>query len=155
MHNRESDLTDRFDRYGYWGICFLYGTFFVLSGLVSVEKTYDNSEAIRKAVQFFLSTQNEEGGWGESLESCPSEVISQTKLYVTITINFNGSKQHTNKIFFFLSRKLCLMLLQFYLTHSDVCLKQKFTPLDGNKTNLVQTSWAMLGLMYGGQVSIH
>nr|GEU84717.1 dammarenediol II synthase-like [Tanacetum cinerariifolium] len=86
--------------YGYWGICFLYGTFFALAGLVSAGKTYDNSEAVCKAVNFFLSTQNEDGGWGESFKSCPSEV---------------------------------------------------YTPLDGNRTNLVQTSWAMLGLMLGGQ----
>ncbi|KVH89383.1 Prenyltransferase/squalene oxidase [Cynara cardunculus var. scolymus] len=86
--------------YGYWGICFLYGTFFTLGGLVSAGKTYNNSEAVAKAVNFFLSTQNEEGGWGESIRSCPSEV---------------------------------------------------YTPLDGNRTNLVQTSWAMLGLMLGGQ----
>ncbi|KAL8108334.1 hypothetical protein AgCh_024698 [Apium graveolens] len=59
--------------YGYWGICFLYGTYYALSGLASVGKTYDNSEAVRKGVQFFISTQNEEGGWGESFESCPSE----------------------------------------------------------------------------------
>ncbi|KAL8108332.1 hypothetical protein AgCh_024696 [Apium graveolens] len=43
------------------------------NGLASVGKTYDNSEAVRKGVQFFISTQNEEGGWGESFESCPSE----------------------------------------------------------------------------------
>ncbi|GKC00085.1 dammarenediol II synthase-like protein [Tanacetum coccineum] len=87
--------------YGYWGICFLYGTFFALAGLVSAGKRYDNSEAVHKAVNFLLAIQNEEGGWGESFESCPSEV---------------------------------------------------YTPLDGNRTNLVQTSWAMLGLMFGGQV---
>ncbi|GER32705.1 amyrin synthase [Striga asiatica] len=86
--------------YGYWGICFLYGTFFVLRGLASAGKTYNDSAAVRKGVEFFLSTQSEEGGWGESLESCPS---------------------------------------------------MKYTPLEGNHTNLVQTSWAMLGLMYGGQ----
>nr|XP_017234765.1 PREDICTED: dammarenediol II synthase-like isoform X1 [Daucus carota subsp. sativus]XP_017234838.1 PREDICTED: dammarenediol II synthase-like isoform X2 [Daucus carota subsp. sativus] len=86
--------------YGFWGICFLYGTYFALSALASVGKTYNNSEAVRIAVEFFLSTQNEEGGWGESLESCPSE---------------------------------------------------KFTPLMDNRTNLVQTSWAMLGLIRGGQ----
>ncbi|KAL1834019.1 hypothetical protein ACET3Z_003670 [Daucus carota] len=59
--------------YGFWGICFLYGTYFALSALASVGKTYNNSEAVRIAVKFFLSKQNEEGGWGESLESCPSE----------------------------------------------------------------------------------
>ncbi|XP_060196035.1 dammarenediol II synthase-like isoform X2 [Lycium barbarum] len=86
--------------YGYWGICFLYGTSCVLVGLAAAGKTYENSEAVRKAVNFYLSTQNEEGGWGESLKSCPT---------------------------------------------------MKYTPLEGNRTNLVQTSWAMLGLMYAGQ----
>nr|GFB50694.1 dammarenediol II synthase-like [Tanacetum cinerariifolium] len=59
--------------YGYWGVCFLYGTFFVLQGLVSCGKTFENSETVRKAVKFLLSTQNSEGGWGESFESCPQE----------------------------------------------------------------------------------
>ncbi|XP_058208036.1 dammarenediol II synthase-like isoform X4 [Rhododendron vialii] len=86
--------------YEYWGICFIYGTFFALGGFASVGKTYNNSEAVRRVVGFLLSTQNEEGGWGESLESCPS---------------------------------------------------MKYQPLEGNRTNLVQTSWAILGLLYGGQ----
>ncbi|KAI3741440.1 hypothetical protein L1987_59113 [Smallanthus sonchifolius] len=72
----------------------------LLQGLVSCGKTYENSETVRKAVKFLLSTQNSEGGWGESFESCPQE---------------------------------------------------KFIPLSGNRTNLVQTSWAMLGLLFGGQ----
>ncbi|KAI8561238.1 hypothetical protein RHMOL_Rhmol04G0322900 [Rhododendron molle] len=58
--------------YGYWGVCFVYGTFFVLRGLASVGKTYSNSKAVRQGVRFLLSTQNKEGGWGESLKSCPS-----------------------------------------------------------------------------------
>ncbi|KAK1422787.1 hypothetical protein QVD17_18074 [Tagetes erecta] len=32
------------------------------------------------------------------------------------------------------------------------CTSEVYTTLDGNRTNLVQTSWAMLGLMSGGQV---
>ncbi|CAH1441269.1 unnamed protein product [Lactuca virosa] len=87
--------------YGYWGLCFMYGTFFALRALSAAGKTYDNNEAVCKGVKFLLSTQNEEGGWGESRLSCPREV---------------------------------------------------YTPLDGNRTNLVQTSWAMLGLMFSGQV---
>ncbi|XP_047307745.1 dammarenediol II synthase-like [Impatiens glandulifera] len=86
--------------YGYWGICFIYATFFVLRGLNACGKTYYSCEAIRKGVKFLLSIQNEEGGWGESLESCPS---------------------------------------------------MTYQPLEGNRTNLVQTSWALLGLLYGGQ----
>ncbi|KAL6992254.1 alpha-amyrin synthase [Sarracenia purpurea var. burkii] len=86
--------------YGYWGICFIYGTFFVLGGLASAGKTYNNCQAMRRGVEFLLSIQNEEGGWGESLESCPS---------------------------------------------------MEYQPLEGNRTNLVQTSWAMMGLIHGGQ----
>ncbi|XP_058193552.1 dammarenediol II synthase-like [Rhododendron vialii] len=86
--------------YGYWGICFIYGTFFVLGGLASAGRTYNNCQAVRRGVEFLLNSQNEEGGWGESLESCPS---------------------------------------------------MKYQPLEGNRTNLVQTSWAMLGLIHGGQ----
>nr|KAJ0228288.1 hypothetical protein LSAT_V11C100030420 [Lactuca sativa] len=62
-------------------------------------KSHDNNEAVFKGVKFLHSTQNEEGGWGESRLSCPREV---------------------------------------------------YTPFDGNQTNLVQTSWAMLGLMFSG-----
>ncbi|XP_031129627.1 dammarenediol II synthase-like [Ipomoea triloba] len=86
--------------YGYWGICFLYGTCFALLGLTAAGKNYENSKAIRKAAYFYLSKQTQDGGWGECLESCPS---------------------------------------------------MKYIPLEGNRTNLVQTSWAMLGLMYTGQ----
>ncbi|MGI4370258.1 hypothetical protein ACR2V4_27070, partial [Klebsiella pneumoniae] len=85
--------------YGYWGICFIYGTFFVLRGFAAVGRTYNNCQAVRRGVGFLLATQNEEGGWGESLESCPS---------------------------------------------------MKYQPMDGNRTNLVQTSWAMLGLIQSG-----
>ncbi|KAI3680964.1 hypothetical protein L6452_35744 [Arctium lappa] len=86
--------------YGYWGICFVYAACFVLGGLDAAGKTYNNCEAVRKGVNFVLSTQNEDGGWGESYKSCTTEV---------------------------------------------------YTSLDGNRTNLVQTSWAMLGLMSAGQ----
>nr|GMD09724.1 dammarenediol II synthase-like [Ipomoea batatas] len=35
--------------YGFWGICFLYGTCFALLGLAAAGKTYENSEAIRQS----------------------------------------------------------------------------------------------------------
>ncbi|PSS29011.1 Dammarenediol II synthase [Actinidia chinensis var. chinensis] len=70
--------------YGYWGICFIYGTFFGLRGLASAGKTYENNKAVRRAVQFLLSTQNEEGGWGENLESVPSMVIPILKFYIRL-----------------------------------------------------------------------
>ena len=63
-------------RYGNWGICFIYGTWFALQGLKAAGKTYKNCLAIRKGVDFLLKTQREDGGWGESHLSCPRKVIN-------------------------------------------------------------------------------
>ena len=30
---------------------------------------------------------------------------------------------------------------------------QKYVPLEGSRSNVAQTAWAMMGLMYAGQVS--
>ncbi|XP_062078769.1 beta-amyrin synthase-like [Humulus lupulus] len=86
--------------YGNWGICFTYGSWFALRALAVVGKTYNNSETVRKAVEFLLQTQREDGGWGESYTSCPN------KEYVSI----------------------------------EKC-----------GSNLVQTAWAMMGLIHAGQ----
>lgn len=87
--------------YGNWGVCFIYGTFFAVRGLVAAGKTYDNCEAVRKAVRFLLEIQNIEGGWGESYLSCPNK---------------------------------------------------KYTPLDDNRTNVVNTGQALMVLIMGGQM---
>lgn len=63
-------------RYGNWGICFIYGTTFAIGGLVAAGKTYNNSLSIRKAVDFLLNSQCEDGGWGETCISCSKKVIS-------------------------------------------------------------------------------
>nr|BBI55113.1 multifunctional oxidosqualene cyclase [Bauhinia forficata] len=81
---------------GFWGVCYIYGTRFALNGLEAAGKNYNNCLAMRRGVDFLLSKQNEDGGWGESYLSC------------------------TNKI---------------------------YTALDGNKSNLVQTAWALLALI--------
>ncbi|KAH9619881.1 hypothetical protein KSS87_009593 [Heliosperma pusillum] len=57
--------------YGNWGVCFTYGTWFALGGLTATGKSYSNCEAIRKGVDFLLTSQKEDGGWGESYVSCP------------------------------------------------------------------------------------
>ncbi|KAL9459827.1 hypothetical protein AB3S75_003102 [Citrus x aurantiifolia] len=87
--------------YGSWGICFTYGAWFAISGLVAAKKTYSNCLAIRKATDFLLKIQCEDGGWGESYRSCPNK---------------------------------------------------QYIPLDGNRSNLVQTAWAMMSLIHAGQM---
>lgn len=62
-------------RYGNWGVCFTYGTWFALGGLAATGKTYKNCLAVRKAVDFLLRSQRPDGGWGESYLSCPEKVI--------------------------------------------------------------------------------
>ncbi|EEC83118.1 hypothetical protein OsI_28277 [Oryza sativa Indica Group] len=88
-------------RFGSWGICFTYGTWFAIEGLSAVGQCYDDSTCIRKACKFLLSKQLTNGGWGES------HLSSRTKAY---------------------------------------------TNLDGEKSHIVNTAWAMLALMKAGQV---
>ncbi|XP_058113479.1 cycloartenol synthase-like isoform X2 [Magnolia sinica] len=86
--------------YGKWGVCYTYGTWFGVMGLVAGGRTYQNSGRIRKACNFLLSKQLASGGWGESYLSCQNKV---------------------------------------------------YTNLEGNKSHLVNTGWAMLALIAAGQ----
>ncbi|KAL1318851.1 hypothetical protein HN51_071131 [Arachis hypogaea] len=86
--------------YGSWGICFTYGTWFGIKGLIDAGKSYQDSHSIRRACDFLLSKQLTSGGWGESYLSCQQKV---------------------------------------------------YTNLEGNKSHLVNTAWAMLALIEAGQ----
>ncbi|BBG98696.1 hypothetical protein Prudu_008174 [Prunus dulcis] len=86
--------------YGNWGVCFTYGSWFALGGLAAAGKTFNNCLTVRKGVNFLLTTQRENGGWGESYLSCP---------------------------------------------------KKEYVPLEENRSNLVHTAWAMMGLIQAGQ----
>ncbi|XP_027357963.1 cycloartenol synthase-like [Abrus precatorius] len=86
--------------YGSWGICYTYGTWFGIKGLIAAGKRYQDSHSIRRACEFLLSKQHPCGGWGESYVSCQHKV---------------------------------------------------YTNLDGNKSHVVNTAWAMLALIETGQ----
>ncbi|KAK6944653.1 Squalene cyclase, C-terminal [Dillenia turbinata] len=70
--------------YGSWGICFTYGTWFGIKGLVAAGRNFNSCSTIRKACDFLLSKQLPSGGWGESYLS------SQDKVYT----NLEGNKSH-------------------------------------------------------------
>ncbi|XP_052199211.1 cycloartenol synthase-like isoform X2 [Diospyros lotus] len=86
--------------YGSWGVCYTYGTWFGIKGLVAGGRGCRNSHSIRKACDFLLSKQLDSGGWGESYLSCQDKV---------------------------------------------------YTNIQGNRSHVVNTGWAMLALMEGGQ----
>ncbi|GMJ00915.1 cycloartenol synthase 1 [Hibiscus trionum] len=71
--------------YGSWGVCFTYGTWFGVKGLVAAGKSFNNSSSIQKACNFLLSKQLSSGGWGES-----SFMSKQGQVYS----NIEGSKAH-------------------------------------------------------------
>ncbi|OMO87703.1 Prenyltransferase/squalene oxidase [Corchorus olitorius] len=70
--------------YGSWGVCFTYGTWFGVKGLVAAGKNFSNCPSIRKACKFLLSKQLPSGGWGESYLSCQNKVYS----------NIEGNEPH-------------------------------------------------------------
>ena len=61
-------------RYGSWGVCFTYGTWFGITALAAAGSTLDNDPALYRAVQFLVSKQRLDGGWGESYLSCQDKV---------------------------------------------------------------------------------
>ena len=59
--------------YGSWAVCFTYGTWFGIEALVMAGERVD-SPAVLRAVDFLLSKQNSDGGWGEDFLSCVRKV---------------------------------------------------------------------------------
>lgn len=71
--------------YGSWGICFTYAGMFALESLASVGEKYDNSTRVKKACEFLIGKQREDGGWGESYKSCETGVYVQRESQIVMT----------------------------------------------------------------------
>lgn len=54
---------------GSWGVCFTYGTWFGVWGLVAAGLRREHP-ALKAAVRFLHERQRPDGGWSETLESC-------------------------------------------------------------------------------------
>lgn len=54
--------------FGSWAICFTYATMFALESLSLAGKNCSNSKEVRKACEFLIGKQKEDGGWGETFE---------------------------------------------------------------------------------------
>jgi lanosterol synthase len=54
---------------GSWGVCFTYGTWFGVWGLVAAGVA-PGHPSLRAAVRFLRERQRSDGGWSETIESC-------------------------------------------------------------------------------------
>ncbi|WP_175639539.1 squalene--hopene cyclase [Metabacillus schmidteae] len=85
--------------YGRWGVCYLYGTWAAVTGMISVGVS-PNSVVIQKAIHWLESVQLGSGGWGESCYSSeqkkytplPYSTPSQTSWALDALIQSNAYK---------------------------------------------------------------
>jgi squalene-hopene/tetraprenyl-beta-curcumene cyclase len=84
--------------FGRWGVNHIYGTWCVVSALAQLNLGHD---MIARAVQWILSKQNSDGGWGESCHSYVDEsfagigtsTASQTA-WAVMTLQWAGKGNH-------------------------------------------------------------
>jgi cycloartenol synthase len=115
---------------GKWGVCFTYGTWFACEALTACVEmdlaNQDAKQAVERACFFLLTKQNDDGGWGESAESCvekryirqPSTVVHTAWAVLTLCLA-------TNKSLFAASiDKACALLAQRQTSCGDWPLQE-------------------------------
>ncbi|XP_065879219.1 beta-amyrin synthase 1-like [Euphorbia lathyris] len=110
----------------------------------------DVETALAKATQYLENTQNSNGSWYGDWGVC---YIYGT-YFALRGLAAVGKTCENSKVV----RKGCEFLLskqlnsggwgESYLSYTNL----EYTPLEGNKSHLIQTAWAMMGLIHGGQV---
>ena len=61
--------------WGRWGVNFIYGTWSALAGLRAIGEDL-NAAHVRRAVQWLIEHQNDDGGWGETIASYDDERLA-------------------------------------------------------------------------------
>ncbi|PWZ01644.1 putative lanosterol synthase [Testicularia cyperi] len=87
--------------FGSWAICFTYATMFAVESLSLAGHTYENSDALKRACDFLISKQMDDGGWGETYKSCETGEYSHASksqvvqtAWVVITLLHAKYPQH-------------------------------------------------------------
>ncbi|KNC50324.1 cycloartenol synthase [Thecamonas trahens ATCC 50062] len=70
--------------YGSWAVCFTYGTWFGVEGLIAAGRK-PTAKSLVKACAFLVANQNSDGGWGESFLSSSEKVYSPCESQVVNT----------------------------------------------------------------------
>ena len=70
--------------YGSWGVCFLYAICFAVDAYCSIGLTLEN-DSLRRACEFVVSKQREDGSWGESYLSSETKVYSESKVGLVVS----------------------------------------------------------------------
>jgi len=71
----KADQKENGSWYGRWGVNYIYGTWSVLAGLRMIHEEMDRPY-VRKAAEWLISVQNEDGGWGETCESYANPALA-------------------------------------------------------------------------------
>ena len=84
--------------YGSWGVCFTYGTWFGIEGLIAAGEN-PKAPCIQKANQWLLSKQNKNGGWGESYVACVDKAYTadgtgEVSAFIFYFVEFIRSSSH-------------------------------------------------------------
>ncbi|CAN1343534.1 Beta-amyrin synthase [Linum perenne] len=128
----------------------------VICALIEVKKLYPGhrreeiDKFIKGAVGYIESTQNSDGGWYGNWGIC----FTYATFFALRGLAAAG-KSYSNSSTVRRGIDFLLAIQQSdggwgesYLS----CPHERYVPLEGNRSNLVQTAWGMMGLIHGGQM---